>query len=283
MTKETSIKLFESRRIRVHWDNKSEKWYFSVIDIIETLTESNNPRRYWSDLKRKLTKEGFSQLYEIIVQLKLKATDGKKYTTDCADTEGLLRIIQSIPSPKAEPFKVWLAKVGYERIEETEDPELAFDRAMETYLKKGYSKNWINQRIKSIEVRKELTDEWENRGIKKGLEYAILTDEITKAWAGLSTKQYKALKDLKKENLRDNMTNLELVLNMLAETSTTELSKKQKPKTFSENKNLARKGGSVAGIARKDLETKLGENVISAQNAKELGKRDNDEIKSIED
>ena len=183
MTKENTIKLFESEKIRVHWDNESEKWYFSVIDIIQTLTQSNNPRRYWSDLKRKLTKEGFSQLYEIIVQLKLEAADGKMYMTDCADTEGLLRIIQSIPSPKAEPFKVWLAKVGYERIEETEDPELAFDRAMETYLKKGYSKNWINQRLKSIEVRKELTDEWDLRGVKKGLEYAILTDEITKAWA----------------------------------------------------------------------------------------------------
>ena len=282
MTKDTAIKLFESKKIRVHWDNDSEKWYFSVIDIIETLTESNNPRRYWSDLKRKLTKEGFNQLYEIIVQLKLKASDGKKYTTDCADTEGLLRIIQSIPSPKAEPFKTWLAKVGYERIEETEDPEKAFDRAMETYLKKGYSKNWINQRLKSIEVRKELTDEWENRGVKKGLEYAILTDEITKAWAGISTKEYKTIKDLKKENLRDNMTNLELVLNMLAETSTSELSKKQKPKTFNENKKVAIKGGSVAGEARKDLEKKLGESIISPLNAKELGKRDNDEIKSIE-
>ncbi len=279
MTKETSIKLFESKKIRVHWDNESEKWYFSVIDIIETLTKSNNPRRYWSDLKRKLTKEGFSQLYEIIVQLKLKASDGKKYTTDCADTEGLLRIIQSIPSPKAEPFKVWLAKVGYERIEETEDPEKAFERAMETYLKKGYSKSWINQRIKSIEVRKELTDEWEIRGVKKGLEYAILTDEISQAWTGLTTKQYKNFKDLKKENLRDNMTNLELVLNMLAETSTTELSKEEKPKTLSENKKVARKGGSVAGIARKDLENKLGRSVISSQNAKELGQNnDNKEI-----
>jgi len=283
MTKENSIKLFESKKIRVHWDNKSEKWYFSVIDIIETLTQSKNPRRYWSDLKRKLTKEGFSQLYEIIVQLKLKASDGKMYTTDCADTEGLLRIIQSIPSPKAEPFKVWLAKVGYERIEETEDPELAFERAMETYLKKGYSKNWINQRIKSIEVRKELTDEWEMRGVKKGLEYAILTDEITQAWTGLTTKQYKNLKDLKKENLRDNMTNLELVLNMLAETTTTELSKKQKPKTFKENKKVAKKGGDVAGNARKDIEKKLGESIISPMNAKKLGKRDNDETISIEE
>ncbi len=279
MTKENAIKLFESKKIRVHWDDESEKWYFSVIDIIETLTESNNPRRYWSDLKRKLTKEGFSQLYEIIVQLKLKATDGKMYSTDCADTEGLLRIIQSIPSPKAEPFKVWLAKVGYERIEETEDPELAFDRAMEIYLKKGYSKNWINQRLKSIEVRKELTDEWELRGVKKGLEYAILTDEITQAWTGLTTKQYNNLKDLKKENLRDNMTNLELVLNMLAETSTTELSKDQKPKTLRENRNIARKGGSVAGVAREDLEKKLGKSVISSNNAKKLEqKEDNKEI-----
>lgn len=184
MTKENSIKLFESKQIRVHWDNVDEKWYFSIIDIIKTLTDSSNSRRYWSDLKRKLTKEGFSQLYDNFVQLKLESSDRKKYTTDCADTEGLLRIIQSISSPKAEPFKIWLAKVGYDRIEETEDPEKAFDRAMETFLKKGYSKNWINQRIKSIEVRKELTDEWELTGVKKGLEYAILTDEITKAWAG---------------------------------------------------------------------------------------------------
>ena len=279
MTKENAIKLFESKKIRVHWNNETEKWYFSITDIIETLTGSQNSRRYWSDLKRKLTKEGFSQLYEIIVQLKLKSSDGKKYKTDCADTEGLLRIIQSIPSPKAEPFKVWLAKVGYERIEETEDPEKTFDRAIETYLKKGYSKNWINQRIKSIEVRKELTDEWESRGVKKGLEYAILTDEITMAWAGFTTKQYKVFKDLKKENLRDNMTNLELVLNMLAETSTTELSKEQKPKTLSENKSIAKKGGSVAGIARKDLEKKLKRSVISPLSAKELGqKKGNKEI-----
>ena len=282
MTKETSIKLFESKHIRVHWDNKAEKWYFSVIDIIETLTGSNNPRRYWSDLKRKLTKEGFSKLYEIIVQLKLESSDGKKYTTDCADTEGLLRIIQSIPSPKAEPFKRWLAKVGYDRIEETEDPEKAFDRAMETYIKKGYSKNWINQRLKSIEIRKELTDEWELREVKKGLEYAILTDEITKAWAGLTTKDYKEFKNLKKENLRDNMTNLELVLNMLAETSTTELSKKKKPKTLKENKIVARKGGNVAGTARKDLEKKLGESVISPLNAKRLVKKENDKLEDNE-
>ena len=282
MTKENSIKLFQDQKIRVHWNNDNEKWFFSIVDIIESLTGSSNPRRYWSDLKRKLTKEGFSQLYEIIVQLKLLSSDGKKYTTDCTDTEGILRIIQSIPSPKAEPFKQWLAKVGYERIEETEDPEKAFDRAMETYLKKGYSTNWINQRIKSIEVRKELTDEWESRGVKKGLEYAILTDEITKAWAGFTTKEYREFKDLKKENLRDNMTNLELVLNMLAETSTTELSKKKKPKTLGENKDIARNGGAVAGNARRDLENKLGESVISPLNAKELGTSD-DETKIIEE
>ncbi|MDA3890073.1 MAG: Bro-N domain-containing protein [Salinivirgaceae bacterium] len=278
MTKETAIKLFQDQQIRVHWDSNQEKWFFSIVDIIESLTGSSNSRRYWSDLKRKLTKEGFSQLYEIVVQLKLISSDGKKYITDCADTEGLLRIIQSIPSPKAEPFKQWLAKVGYERIEETEDPEKAFDRAMETYLKKGYSKNWVNQRLKSIEVRKDLTDEWEVRGVKKGLEYAILTDEITKAWAGFTTKEYKGFKDLKKENLRDNMTNLELVLNMLAETSTTELSKKKKPKTFVENKKIAQKGGTIAGNARKDLENKLGESVISPLNTKELETRENKKL-----
>jgi len=279
MTKENAIKLFESKQVRVHWNNDVEKWYFSVIDIIEILTGSNNPRRYWSDLKIKLKNEG-SQLYEKIVQLKMKASDGKMRDTDVADTEQILRLIQSIPSPKAEPFKIWLAKVGYERIEETEDPEIAFDRAIETYLKMGYSTNWINQRLKSIEVRKELTDEWETRGVKKGQEFAILTDEITKAWAGMTTKQYKNLKDLKKENLRDNMTNLELVLNMLAETSTTELSKKEKPKTLQENRKVARKGGTVAGNARKELESKLGDKIVSPLNAKKLGKRND---KSIED
>lgn len=240
MTKETAIKLFNKNQIRTLWDNEQEKWYFSIIDVIQVLIDSNNSRRYWSDLKIKLKTEG-SQLYEKIVQLKMEAPDGKMRATDVADTEQLLRIIQSIPSPKAEPFKLWLAKVGYERIEETEDPEIAFDRAMETYLKKGYSTNWINQRLKSIEVRKELTDEWEERGIKKGQEYAILTDEITQAWAGLTTKDYKNLKQLKKENLRDHMTNLELVLNMLAETSTTELSKKAKPKDFTQSKKVAQK------------------------------------------
>jgi len=269
MTKETAIKLFNKNQIRTLWDDEQEKWYFSIIDVIQVLTDSNNSRRYWSDLKIKLKTEG-SQLYEKIVQLKMEAPDGKMRATDVADTEQLLRIIQSIPSPNAEPFKLWLAKVGYERIEETEDPEIAFDRAMETYLKKGYSTNWINQRLKSIEVRKELTDECEVRGIKKGQEYAILTDEITKAWAGLTTKDYKNLKQLKKENLRDHMTNLELVLNMLAETSTTELSKKAKPKNFTESKKVAKKGGTIAGNARKELEEKLGESIISPLNAKKL-------------
>lgn len=282
MTKETAIKLFNKNQIRTLWDDEQEKWYFSVIDVIQVLTESNNSRRYWSDLKIKLKQEG-SQLYEKIVQLKMAASDGKMRETDAADTEQLFRIIQSIPSPKAEPFKVWLAKVGYERIEETEDPEIAFDRAMATYLKKGYSKNWINQRLKSIEVRKELTDEWETRGVKKGLDYAILTDEITKAWAGFTTKEYKDFKELKKENLRDNMTNLELVLNMLAETSTTELSKKHKPMTFDENKTIARKGGTVAGNARKELEEKLGNSVISPLNAKERGQQEYKELSNSDE
>lgn len=283
MTKENSIKLFHDQKVRVEWDKDQEKWYFSIVDVIKILTQSINPRKYWSVLKTRLKKEG-SELATNCSQLKMQSSDGKYYKTDVADTEQLLRLIQSIPSPKAEPFKLWLAKVGYERIEETEDPEKAFDRAMETYLKKGYSKNWINQRLKSIEVRKELTDEWDTRGVKKGLEYAILTDEITKAWAGLTTRAYKDLKDLKKENLRDNMTNIELVLNMLAETSTTELSKKEKPKSLSENKKVAKKGGSVAGKARKDLEKKLGESVVSPLNSKELWKRlEEDNNKEIED
>jgi len=216
MTKENAIKLFQDQRVRVHWNNDNEKWYFSIVDVIGLLTNSVNPNAYWRKLKERLKKEG-NETVTNCHGLKMMAADGKMRMTDIADTEQLLRLIQSIPSPNAEPFKVWLAKVGYERIEETEDPELAFDRAMETYLKKGYSKNWINQRLKSIEVRKELTDEWESRGVKKGSEYAILTDEITKAWAGFTTKEYKKFKNLKKENLRDNMTNLELVLNMLAE------------------------------------------------------------------
>ncbi len=220
------IKLFNDKRVRVHWDNEAEKWYFSIIDIIELLTESPRPRKYWNALKTKLKDEG-SEVSHKLGRLKMEATDGKMRMTDVADTETLLRLIQSIPSPNAEPFKIWLAKVGYERIEETEDPEKAFDRAMETYLKKGYSVSWINQRLKSVEVRKELTDEWKELGIKEGLEFAILTDEITKAWSGLTTKGYKNLKNLKKENLRDNMTNLELVINMLAKAKKTEISKKK--------------------------------------------------------
>lgn len=277
MTKETSIKLFESKKIRSHWDAEQEKWYFSIVDIIEALTDSVNPTDYLKKLRKR------DEILGIYIgtncpQIEMETITGKKRKTLSGDIQQIFRIIQSIPSPKAEPFKMWLAKVGYERIEETEDPEIAFDRAMETYLKMGYSTNWINQRLKSIEVRKELTDEWENRGVQKGQEFAILTDEITKAWAGLTTKQYKNLKNLKKENLRDNMTNLELVLNMLAETSTTELSKKAKPKTLFENKKIARKGGTVAGNARKDLESKLGEKIITPLNAKELGKKNNFQI-----
>lgn len=280
MTKESAIKLFQDQKVRVVWDNDKEKWYFSIIDVIEVLTESPRSRKYWNALKNKLKNEG-SELSHKLGQLKMKATDGKLRITDVADTEQLLRLIQSVPSPKAEPFKLWLAKVGYERIEETEDPEKAFDRAMETYLKKGYSVNWVNQRLKSIEVRRELTDEWEARGVKKGIDFAILTDEITKAWTGMTTREYKAFKDLKKENLRDNMTNLELVLNMLAEASTTEISKEKKPKTFDENKKMAKKGGKVADAARKQLENTTGKKVISPLNSKEL--RTRAENKQIEE
>jgi hypothetical protein len=255
------IAIFNKKQIRRVWDEEKELWYFSVIDIVELLTDSTIPRRYWSDLKTQLQKEG-SELYEKIVQLKLESSDGKKYLTDVADTETLLRIIQSIPSPKAEPLKIWLAKVGYERIEETEDPELAFNRAMKTYLRKGYSREWINQRLKSIEIRKELTDEWQTRGVKEGIEFAILTDEITKAWSDMSVKGFKKKKGLKKENLRDHMTNLELVLNMLAETSTTEISKSKKPRDFEESKKVAKKGGSVARKARLALEEETNAKVI---------------------
>ena len=271
MEKENAIKLFEDKRVRVLWDNEQGKWFFSIIDVVGVLSESDNPRKYWSVLKTRLKAEG-SQLATNCSQLKMKAEDGKMRLTDVADTEELLRLIQSIPSPKAEPFKMWLAKVGSERIDETADPELAIERALETYLKKGYSKEWIDQRLKTIEVRKELTDEWDNRGVQKGIEYAILTDEITKAWAGLNTKEYKNIKGLKKENLRDNMTNLELVLNMLAEASTTEISKKKQPKTFDENKTVARKGGQVANAARKQLEETTGYKVVTSRNAKEIGK-----------
>lgn len=261
--------IFQGTEIRRLWNEEEEKWYFSVVDIVQILTGSTIPRRYWSDLKFKLEKEG-SEVYEKIVQLKLKAPDGKLRKTDCADTEAVLRIIQSIPSPKAEPFKLWLARVGYERIEENHDPELTINRALQTYLRKGYSKNWINQRLKSIEIRKALTDEWENRGVKSTSEFAMLTDDITLAWAGMTTKQYKKLKNLKKENLRDNMTNLELVLTMLAETATTEISQNKEPKTFPENRKVAKEGGAIAGTARKQIEAKSGKKVITKKNATEL-------------
>jgi prophage antirepressor-like protein len=269
MKKSNSIVLFHQKQVRRLYDEEKEWWYFSIIDVIEVLTDSTVPKRYWSDLKGKLKNEG-SEVYEKIVQLKFIASDGKKYATDCFSTEDLLRVIQSISSPKAEPFKLWLAQVGYERIEETEDPELAFDRAMQTYLQKGYSKEWINQRLKSIEVRKELTDEWKVREMKEGLEYAILTDEITRAWAGRNVRDYRKLKGLKGENLRDNMTNLELVLNMLAEASTTEISKKQQPKGLDENKRVARAGGISAKKARVEIEKQTGESVITSKNAKAL-------------
>lgn len=267
----SNIKLFQSQEIRSHWDADKEEWYFSVIDIIQVLTGNDRPRKYWSDLKNKLKREG-SQLSDKIGQLKMPSADGKSYLTDVADTETLFRLIQSIPSPQAEPFKLWLAQVGYERLEENEDPELTIDRALETYLAKGYTKEWINQRLQSIEVRKELTDEWEKRGVRKGQEFAILTDEITRAWSGLTTKEYRQFKSLKKENLRDNMTNLELVLNMLAEATTSEISKQTLPEDFDESKAVAQQGGTVAGNARKDIEARTGKKVITSQNAKQLGK-----------
>ena len=237
----SAIKLFETKQVRSVWDAELEVWFFSIVDVVGILTDSPNARKYWSVLKTRLKKEG-NQLATDCSQLKMQSADGKYYLTDVANTEQLLRLIQSIPSPKAEPFKQWLARVGYERIEEMDDPELAFDRAMETYLKKGYSKEWINQRLKSVEVRKELTDEWETRGVQKGQEFAILTDEITKAWSGLSTRQYKQVKGLKKEGLRDNMTNLELVLNMLAEATTTEISREKQPKGLEQNRVIAKQG-----------------------------------------
>ena len=263
------IAIFQGNRIRRRWNGKQEKWYFSVIDVVAALTGSTIPKRYWSDLKIKLQKEG-SEVYEKIVRLKMPASDGKLRGTDVADTEVMLRIIQSVPSPNAEPFKLWLARIGYERLEETADPELAINRALKTYLRKGYSQDWINQRLKSIEVRKALADEWEKRGVKEGLEFAILTDEITQAWTGMTTGKYKQLKGLKKENLRDNMTNLELVLNMLAETATTEISQKRQPRSFPQNKLVAKEGGTVAGNARREIEAKTGKKVIIRKNAKGL-------------
>mgnify|MGYP002568094647 FL=1 len=273
MAQNDQIQLFENKRIRTAWDAEKEEWYFSIVDVVAVLTDQPDARHastYWAVLKKRLNDEGAGQLLTNCKQLKMTAADGKKRLTDVADTELLLRIIQSIPSPKAEPFKLWLAQVGRERIEETIDPELTIDRALETYLKKGYSREWINQRLQAIQVRKELTDEWDARGVQMGKEYAILTDEITKAWSGMNTRQYKNLKGLKKENLRDNMTTLELVLNMLAEATTTEISKQKAPEGLRENVEVARSGGKIAGDARKAIEQQTGVPVITSQNAAQL-------------
>jgi len=270
MKEQDNVQIFEDKRIRTAWNKDTEEWYFSVVDVVAVLTGSTNPNNYWKVLKKRLKGEG-NQSVTFCNQLKMQShKDGKYYKTDVANTEQILRIIQSIPSPKAEPFKLWLAQVGRERIEETIDPEQSIDRALETYLRKGYSREWINQRLQAIQVRKELTDEWQDRGVKKGIEYAILTDEITRAWSGMSTREYKNFKGLKKENLRDNMTTTEIVLNMLAETSTTDISKATKPETFSENREVARQGGEIAGIARQALENRIGKSVLSDQNATQL-------------
>nr|DAW66250.1 MAG TPA: BRO family protein [Caudoviricetes sp.] len=263
---ENKIKIFENKQVRTLWNADEEEWYFSVVDVVGILSESKIPRNYWSDLKRKLKQEG-SELHEKIVQLKMQSSDGKYYKTDCLDTKGVLRLVQSIPSPKAEPFKMWLAQVGSERLDEIADPEKAMLRSVELYRKKGYSEEWINQRMLAIKTRKGLTDEWKERGVKDGKEYAILTDEMTKAWSGMSVKEYKNLKGLKKENLRDNMTDIELILNMLAEVTTTTLSKEEKPETFNENKAVAKRGGSFAGETRKRFEKETGTKVTTALNA----------------
>ncbi len=270
MTKDEAVKIFNRQRVRTHWDEEAEKWYFSIVDVVAILTDSADPNNYWKVLKSRLIKEGNKSVTNCN-RLKMRSPkDGKYYKTDVADTEQLLRLVQSIPSPKAEPFKLWLAEVGYERLEEAEDPEKSIDRAMEMYLRKGYSKGWVNQRLKSIEIRKDLTDEWDKRGIKKGREYAILTDEITKAWSGLTVKDYKKVKGLKKQNLRDNMTNMELVLNMLAEATTTEISKQEQPDTFEQNQEIAKQGGEIAGTARRQIERKTGKSVVTAKNANGL-------------
>ena len=274
MAQNDKIQLFEDKRIRTAWDEEKEEWYFSIVDVVAVLTDQPDQRgasNYWAKLKQRLKEEGSDQLLTNCQQLKMKSPkDGKRYNTDVADTEQLLRIVQSIPSPKAEPFRAWLAQVGRERIEETIDPELTIERALETYLKKGYTREWINQRLQAIQVRKELTDEWDASGVQKGVEYAILTDEISRAWSGMSTRQYKNLKGLKKENLRDNMTTLELVLNMLAEATTTQFSKDRKPSTFQENLEVAKAGGQVAGRTRRDIESQSNTPVISPKNAAQL-------------
>ncbi|MDV7051512.1 Bro-N domain-containing protein [Bacteroides ovatus] len=278
MTKKDAIKIFEDKKIRTVWDDKTEEWYFSVIDVIEALTDTTNPRRYWSDLKIKLSKEG-SQLYDSIVQLKMPAPDGKMRKTDVATTKQLFRLIQSVPSPKAEPFKLWIAQVAKERLDEMQDPELTIDRAMMEYKALGYSDNWINQRLKSIEIRKELTDEWKARGLEEGVQFATLTDIITKTWSGNTTKEYKKYKGLKKENLRDNMTNTELVLNMLAELSTKQISEANSPESFNEHIEIAKQGGGIARNARLELEERTGHSVISPLNAKRVLQIDNNQKK----
>lgn len=282
MGQNDKIQLFEDKRIRTAWDEEKEEWFFSIVDVVGVLTDSPNPNNYWKVLKKRLKDEGNESVTNCN-RLKLKSPkDGKRYLTDVADTEQLLRIIQSIPSPQAEPFKMWLAQVGRERIEETIDPELTIERALETYQRKGYSREWINQRLQAIQVRKELTDEWDARGVQQGIEYAILTDEISRAWSGMTTRQYKRLKGLKKENLRDNMTTLELVLNMLAEATTTQLSKQRQPSTFQENLQTAREGGEVAGSARKDIEARSGGvPVITSQNAAQLNQVVTDMIEGV--
>lgn len=273
------IKMFEGSQIRSVWDNEREEWYFSVVDVIGSLTESNNPRDYWYRVKKRMSEEERSELSTFCRQLKLKSTDGKSYKTDVADMQGIFRIIQSVPSPKAEPFKMWLAEVGKERIDEIIDPELTIDRALESYARKGYSREWINQRLQAIQVRKELTDTWQDHGVKAGNEYAILTNEISKAWSGMTTREYKDFKGLKKENLRDNMSTTELILNMLAETATKDIAEATNPQGLDENKQVAQDGGSIAGDARKSIEARTGKPVITSKNAIDLGRLISDVVK----
>ena len=273
------VKMFEGSQIRSVWDNEREEWYFSVVDVIGSLTESNNPRDYWYRVKKRMSEEERSELSTFCRQLKLKSTDGKSYKTDVVDMQGIFRIIQSVPSPKAEPFKMWLAEVGKERIDEIIDPELTIDRALEEYARKGYSREWINQRLQAIQVRKELTDTWQDHGVKAGNEYAILTNEISKAWSGMTTREYKDFKGLKKENLRDNMSTTELILNMLAETATKDIAEATNPQGLDENKKVAQDGGSIAGDARKSIEARTGKPVITSKNAIDLGRLISDVVK----
>ena len=273
------VKMFEGSQIRSVWDNEREEWYFSVVDVIGSLTESNNPRDYWYRVKKRMSEEERSELSTFCRQLKLKSTDGKSYKTDVADMQGIFRIIQSVPSPKAEPFKMWLAEVGKERIDEIIDPELTIDRALEGYARKGYSREWINQRLQAIQVRKELTDTWQDHGVKAGNEYAILTNEISKAWSGMTTREYKDFKGLKKENLRDNMSTTELILNMLVETATKDIAEATNPQGLDENKQVAQDGSSIAGDARKSIEARTGKPVITSKNAIDLGRLISDVVK----